>query len=149
MIHSTLRVGDTMCSLQTVQATHTTLPFKAALSLRSTQVKRCLHSVRCSSNPERQSERCSTGHLLTLAASIAPLLIPLQAFSEDQVTLADAGIPSSEFVRYEVTSLDVLCTSGYVKAVCSAALPQLPYQLSLLELQPWSSRQSRQMRTKR
>ena len=90
-----------MQSVQLKQARHIPATSKTALSLRSaSSVRKACKCVACA-RPERQdANRGQASQLLTLAATLAPVLIPIRAFAEDQIRIAEAsgiaGIPVSE-----------------------------------------------------
>lgn len=101
-------LGAEMQSLQVVQAVHARVPHKGWRSARRSQCSARTGYVSCALH---HPDRCCTeaGHLLALAAVAAPLLVPMQAFGEDQVAIADAGTSSVQIVRWACVSP---CTSG-------------------------------------
>ena len=49
-----------------------------------------------------QQRDVSRKQIVAVIAAIAPLLLPLQAFSEEQISAADAGVASPEIIRFEI-----------------------------------------------
>lgn len=90
-----------MQSVQLKQVRHIRATSKTALPLRSaSSVRKACKCVACARPEQQDSQRGQANQLLTLAVTLAPLLIPLRAFAEDQILIADAsgiaGVPDSE-----------------------------------------------------
>lgn len=81
----------------------------------------------CATCEQVTDKRLQTGHMMALAAAIAPLLVPLQALSAEQISVADAGVASPEVIRYNNEALTHLLHSIHHN-LPSAGLLQSQFQ---------------------